>query len=980
MRIVYILILIVLIFSSCKNQVVDFEVDEFEFSCDAEILTEDKSKFISKECDTLFFTGGNARSDVYSNSGKYSILLNNAQPYGFSIEINNAKVDDLYEISVWRYKNGTKAKIVVEGEGFWIGGEDIAETNDENWEKIIMEFYIPPNYSGDKIKIYLWNPDANDAYFDDLNIKKVKQKDFPVYEESGLYIYVDETAMEDLKQQRIDAFESKILQTDDDSYVDAIVFYQGESMKAEIRLKGDWLDHLEGKKWSFRIKLKKGNSWKGMITFSIQTPEARSFLDEWLLHKIFESEDVLTTRYDFVPVYLNNENMGLYVYEEHFEKQLIESSNRREGPIVKFGEDQLWTSRVYKQEGNFNNFEAAEIIPFKENKTVKDGSLFAQFKIAQNLMYQYKYCLSTTSDIFDVDKLAKYFALIEVTQAFHGIIWHNQRFYYNPVLCRLEPIAFDSYVDYGVFQLADRAIYGNFDCKNWTANYNGFYNWVYLLSDKTFLEKYICYLEKYSSENYIDSMIEVNNSEIIKLEKNIQKEFEDYKYNYKFLLDNAKEIRSSLNELKNRDYSDFKTKELLIKTDYKCEYVKELAEKYVKAYTEADGTVKIINYYAIDINFIGFSIDTILIFDLLKDSITIKSYNNHDNYVNIKPVENGVKYFSFKVDGYEDIFTLNIKPWPYPSSYNPQLELVNNSIKINSIFKIEGNTIYIEAGNYVINKSIVIPIGYEVFVQANVDIDLIDSAAFISYSPMFFEGTESNPIKIKSSDGTSNSFTVIQAVKKSVVKNVIFEGMNTLNYKGWVLTGSVNFYESDVELINVQFKSNNSEDALNIIRSEFLVDSCYFYDTYGDAFDSDFSHGVLTNTKFEQLGNDAIDFSGSIVDIISCVILNATDKGISGGENSNLTISDCEVDGANIGIASKDLSQLTINSSNVKNCVYGLVLLQKKPEYGPATIIARDYNWENVTTPYLIEKKSSVNLNGTIIIGTESNVYNVLYL
>lgn len=27
--------------------------------------------------------------------------------------------------------------------------------------------------------------------------------------------------------------------------------------------------------------------------------------------------------------------MGVYAYEEHFDKQLVESNNRREGPILK---------------------------------------------------------------------------------------------------------------------------------------------------------------------------------------------------------------------------------------------------------------------------------------------------------------------------------------------------------------------------------------------------------------------------------------------------------------------------------------------------------------------------------------------------------------------------------------------------------------------------------------------------------------------
>ncbi len=39
---------------------------------------------------------------------------------------------------------------------------------------------------------------------------------------------------------------------------------------------------------------------------------------------------------------VNGERRGIYAYEEHFAKHLIESRNRREGPIIKFDETAIW--------------------------------------------------------------------------------------------------------------------------------------------------------------------------------------------------------------------------------------------------------------------------------------------------------------------------------------------------------------------------------------------------------------------------------------------------------------------------------------------------------------------------------------------------------------------------------------------------------------------------------------------------------------
>jgi len=53
------------------------------------------------------------------------------------------------------------------------------------------------------------------------------------------------------------AFIAGVLQSTDDDWIKGFAFANNKLMKSDMRLKGDWLDHLHGNKWSFRIKLKK---------------------------------------------------------------------------------------------------------------------------------------------------------------------------------------------------------------------------------------------------------------------------------------------------------------------------------------------------------------------------------------------------------------------------------------------------------------------------------------------------------------------------------------------------------------------------------------------------------------------------------------------------------------------------------------------------------------------------------------------------
>lgn len=109
----------------------------------------------------------------------------------------------------------------------------------------------------------------------------------------------------------------------------------------KLRLKGDWTDHLGGDKWSFRIKVRGDDTLLGMKVFSIQDPETKNYVNEWLFHRALEREEIISPRYDFVDVTINGKHKGIFALEEHFEKQLIEHNQYRAGPILRMNEDLL---------------------------------------------------------------------------------------------------------------------------------------------------------------------------------------------------------------------------------------------------------------------------------------------------------------------------------------------------------------------------------------------------------------------------------------------------------------------------------------------------------------------------------------------------------------------------------------------------------------------------------------------------------------
>ena len=65
------------------------------------------------------------------------------------------------------------------------------------------------------------------------------------------------------------------------------------------------------------------------------------------------------------------------------------------------------------------------------------------FNNASILLNLFKNFYDKPEDIFDMKKLAKFYALMDLVNVHHALAWHNRRFYCNPITSKLEHIGFD---------------------------------------------------------------------------------------------------------------------------------------------------------------------------------------------------------------------------------------------------------------------------------------------------------------------------------------------------------------------------------------------------------------------------------------------------------------------------------------------------------------------------------------------------------
>lgn len=380
---------------------------------------------------------------------------------------------------------------------------------------------------------------------------------FPAMQEIALD--VSKPAMWKLRAKREAALRKEVLIVTPDDWVKATLREGARSWPCKIRLKGDWTDHLKAGKWSFRVRMRDSLAYRRMEVFSLQNPGTRRFLHEWLFHKVLRDESVLSPRYDFVRLVFNGSELGVYAIEEHFTKEMVEAHHRREGPLLKFSEDGLWDARVVALRDPRYPFmdkplyRMAHPEAFQSGKWMRSDSTRRILHIAHSLMWQYKHDLRPPAEIFDLDVVARQYALTDLFRGHHSLVWHNRRFFFNIDSRRLEPVVYDAFPGEGGGDYLSGPFTG------YATNGNTFYNGgkeeilgTIYFRDPDFVRAYYRYLVAYTTDSYLDSLTARYEAPLARRAAFLRREYLFYQFDIGMLRENAAYIRASL-EQPNRD-------------------------------------------------------------------------------------------------------------------------------------------------------------------------------------------------------------------------------------------------------------------------------------------------------------------------------------------------------------------------------------------------------------------------------------------
>jgi hypothetical protein len=204
--------------------------------------------------------------------------------------------------------------------------------------------------------------------------------------------------------------------------VNCNLHYKKNKMRSKIKITGFSWDHfLHPRKWSMRVKIKDKNSFKGTKQFNLLRPETREYLIGYIANEIAKKYNIISIEYSPVQVMINGENMGIYLFEDFFNKYLIDKNRKKDSVIFTI------PPASDKEKGQVD----LKIFHPSPSKLTTDQKILISNIENQDFSFE---------QIVDEEKLIVLFALGFVFDSWHHFGSNDLSFYYNPHTNLIEPI------------------------------------------------------------------------------------------------------------------------------------------------------------------------------------------------------------------------------------------------------------------------------------------------------------------------------------------------------------------------------------------------------------------------------------------------------------------------------------------------------------------------------------------------------------
>jgi hypothetical protein len=317
-------------------------------------------------------------------------------------------------------------------------------------------------------------------------------------------------------------------------YIDAKLLTETqEKIPIKFKLTGGRAVHYNNPDKKYSLKIKSINNFKGFTKFSLLNPPARHFLNEWFFHKFNSYNQLISDKFEFVKVYINNKYKGIYSFEGYPNQCITEVNSKKLSPIFCYDADVAWnlTSELDIIPAQLEIFKRGNLKPLIKKNIINENPKLQQlYSLAFKKMELFKDGKIKLNEVFNLDKMAMLFAETTLFGDFHSLGLWNLKFYLNPETLLVEPIPFDQ--TYITKKMSIRNVLLPY--KEDTSKINMSFKDRFL-SDTGFYRKYIKNTSRLCEKYYLEKFIKTIEKEKKDLEKVLNIEYS--KYNFNLVLD-----------------------------------------------------------------------------------------------------------------------------------------------------------------------------------------------------------------------------------------------------------------------------------------------------------------------------------------------------------------------------------------------------------------------------------------------------------
>ncbi len=256
--------------------------------------------------------------------------------------------------------------------------------------------------------------------------------------------------------QRDEALETGVYIGQEEDFQTAEITLNDLRYPVHIRLQEGTTNQLgDNDKWNWEVRLRGEGELLGMRRFELLDPAENNWLSQYAFVKALEKAGVLTSSYQFVRLFVNGADVGIYAMQEDMTVSLPLRQQLPPGVIVEFDSRQLWQSVRYFEGDEaaaladpVTNLNATDLIYFQVDSFqiaagASNSELNDQAVEAIRLLHGLQTGEIPASQVFDVEKYGRFLALSDLWGAIDGTSLVNLRYYFNPLTYRLEPIGYN---------------------------------------------------------------------------------------------------------------------------------------------------------------------------------------------------------------------------------------------------------------------------------------------------------------------------------------------------------------------------------------------------------------------------------------------------------------------------------------------------------------------------------------------------------